>query len=250
MYHDDLKGLIGEPSYASVLSSKETSKNPFFHIGCAYVPSVDELYVTSDLLASTSSSKLPIVLISKVALSRDGQDRIWKAEWLKLRPPQNMTMPSGVVQHKHGLLFCSQGSTSTGTGGLFYMELGKPPQPVLTNYFGHDFNSIQEVVIAKDGTIWFCDSQVGFDKGIRPRPQLPSQIYRFHPETGDLRAVMTGLGRPRGLAFSPDESTLYVTVTDAASADGSADATRYVNPGRPAVDEHFPFPRRGLSSRI
>jgi len=45
---------------------------------------------------------------------------------------------------------------------------------------------------------------------------LPAQVYRFDPTSGSVRAVADGFGRPNGLAFSPDESVLYVTVSDMA----------------------------------
>lgn len=54
----------------------------------------------------------------------------------------------------------------------------------------------------------------GFEQDIRPYPQLPNQIYRFDPVTGDIRPVADGINKPNGLCFSPDESTLYITDTD------------------------------------
>ncbi len=108
------------------------------------------------------------------------------------------------------------------------MELGKPPEPVVKHYFGRDFNSLQDVIVARDGSLWFRDSPTGFEKELRARPQLPSHIYRFNPDTGDLRVVAESSGLLYGLALSPDERTLYVTDTDAVHADGSIDLTRSV----------------------
>ncbi len=59
-YHADLVSIIGHSQrYACLLSSWETSKNPFFHEACVFLPEHDELYITSSLLQSTSSSQLP-----------------------------------------------------------------------------------------------------------------------------------------------------------------------------------------------
>ncbi|KAL7628989.1 hypothetical protein AAE478_000507 [Parahypoxylon ruwenzoriense] len=228
-YHPDFESIAGEGTlYSLLLSSADSSNNPFFHNTCAYVPQRDELYATSDLLQSTSSSRLPVVLISKVSLRRssDAENSIHSVEWMKLRPPSSMPMPSGATHYKDGVLYCSQGTLAPESGGLWYMPSGKPPTPIVTSYFGRPFNSIQGVTLDKDNGLWFTDACIGFEQDIRPKPQLPSHVYRFDPETGDLRVVADGFRRPTGIAVSPDRSTLYVTDTDAALPNGNIDPTR------------------------
>lgn len=105
-----------------------------------------------------------------------------------------------------------------GTGGLYYMSHSsmRAPVPVVTNFFGRDFNSVHSVAVSrKDGSIWFTDPCNGADRGIRSPPELPCQVYRYSPQTGDLRVVADGMGRPHGIAFSPDEKTVYITDSDA-----------------------------------
>lgn len=199
----------------------------------------DELYITSNLLQSTSSSSLPIVLISRVKLHRqDGteprpadenggsNDDVVSVEWQKLRPPQAMTMPCGGTAYVNGMVFCSQGSLTQGSGGLFYMPRGKPPEPLVTGCYGRDFNSPHDVSLTKDGALWFTDPCHGFEMEFRQKPVLPCQVYRFMPESGDLRVVADGLGRPTGISFSNDEQTAYITDTDACRRDGGQDASR------------------------
>ncbi|CAN8102890.1 unnamed protein product [Discula destructiva] len=223
--------------HSLLLSSAETSRNPFFHQACIFVPHHDELYITSNLLQSTSSSSLPIVLISRVKLHRRneagpgdgtnvGDDDVASVEWQKLRPPLEMTMPAGGTAYANGMVFCSQGSLADGSGGLYYMPRGKPPEPLVTRFYGRDFNSPHDVVLTKDGALWFTDPCHGFEKDFRKKPMLPCQVYRFDPEIGDLRVVADGLGRPTGITFSPDEGTAYVTDTDACRGDGELDASR------------------------
>ncbi|KAI0482216.1 calcium-dependent phosphotriesterase [Xylariaceae sp. FL0804] len=232
-YHPDFAAVTGaEPAYSLILSSTESSRSPFFHDGCAYLADKDELYATSGLLQSTSSSKLPTVLISRVSFKRSilggaaPGSEVMSAEWMKLRPPPAVSMPAGMLPYKRGILYCSQGTFDPHSGGLSYMPPGKPPLPILTRFFNKPFNSIHSVVQDKDGGLWFTDPCIGFELDIRPKPQLPSQVYRFDPQTGDLRAVADGFGRPTGIALSPDESTLYITDTDAARPDGTIDLTR------------------------
>ncbi|KAI0433595.1 hypothetical protein F5Y09DRAFT_51998 [Xylaria sp. FL1042] len=227
MFDSSFSSVIGESSTFSLLLSADSSQNPFFHKGCAYVAETDELYLTSDLLQSTLSSRLPVILISKIAFRRASDSSpsditktlstpITSIEWMKLRPPANMPMPSGAIPYKKGVLYCSQGTLERNSGGLFYMPHGKRPVPLVTNYFGKAFNSTQNVVEDKDGGLWFTDSSAGVEQEIRPAPQLPNHVYWFHPTTGELRVVADGFKRPSGIALSPKEDTLYITDTEAA----------------------------------
>jgi gluconolactonase len=137
-------------------------------------------------------------------------------------------MPSGAIPYKKGVLYCSQGTLDPSNGGLYYMPLGKRPAPLVTNYFGKPFNSIQSVFEDKEGALWFTDSCAGYEQEIRPPPQLPNHVYWFHPTTGELRVVADGLRMPSGVALDPGEKTLYVTDTEAASPANDRASTRYV----------------------
>ncbi|KAI0890283.1 calcium-dependent phosphotriesterase [Annulohypoxylon maeteangense] len=227
-YHTDFETVAGRepqsrPEWSILLSSDDSSKNPFFHGGCAYIPEKDELYITSDLLQSTSSSLLPTILISKINFRRGPDNAIQEVEWMKLRPPSSMTMPAGACHYENGVLYCSQGTQVPESGGLWYMPAGKPPIPILTSYFHKPFNSIQNVVRDMEGGLWFTDTSIGFEKEIRPLPMLPNQVYHFDPRTRDLCVVADGFMRPTGIAIDvmSAENTLYVTDTGAAHANGT-----------------------------
>ena len=109
------------------------------------------------------------------------------------------------------------------------MPRGGTPIPMVTNFHGRDFNSVNDVVVAADGAIWFTDPCYGSEQDFRQKPKLPNQVYRFDPKTGDLRVVADGLGRPNGICFSPDEKIVYITDTDFIHGDGSKDPTRLVS---------------------
>ncbi|KAK8011444.1 smp-30 gluconolaconase lre-like region containing protein [Apiospora arundinis] len=225
-YHAGLESIIERDSveYSLLLTSLATSRSPFFHNACTYLPENDELWTTSDLLQTTSSSQLPIVLISKIRMQRDeDDDDVVAVEWSKLRPPPNIAMPAGACAYLQGLLYCSQGTLRPDTGGLYYMPHGKAPRPVVTSFGLRPFNSPQQAAVSKDGSIWFTDSSLGFEKEIRPSPQLPSHVYRYDPESaGGLRVVADGFEAPTGLCFCPDEETLYVADAGTQRDNGSA----------------------------
>jgi gluconolactonase len=88
------------------------------------------------------------------------------------------------------------------------------------------FNSPNDVVVKRDGTIWFTDPSYGFEQGFRPVPRLGDVVYRHDPRTGRTVVAVAGFDKPNGLAFSPDENVLYV-------GDSGENAHRIV-----AIDEH------------
>ena len=96
---------------------------------------------------------------------------------------------------------------------------------VLADRFeGKRFNSPNDVVVRSDGSVWFTDPSYGIltdYEGDRAEPDIDGcHVYRHDPETGETRAVATDFLKPNGLAFSPDESLLYVADTGASHEPG------------------------------
>ncbi len=85
---------------------------------------------------------------------------------------------------------------------------------VLADSFdGKPLNSPNDVVVSSDGAVWFTDPPfgiVGYYQGRKAAQELPACTYRLDPETGILHCVDSTVQGPNGLAFSPDERTLYV----------------------------------------
>lgn len=52
----------------------------------------------------------------------------------------------------------------------------------------------------------------GFLNQFRPPPALPNQVYRFDPDTGEVRVVADGFVQPNGIAFTADGETAYMQV--------------------------------------
>lgn len=88
-----------------------------------------------------------------------------------------------------------------------------------TRYQGRRFNSPNDLVQAADGAIFFTDPPYGLkDMGRSPLKELPfNGVYRLDPD-GEVTLLEDGLTFPNGVALSPDQRTLYVTVSDPARA--------------------------------
>lgn len=91
---------------------------------------------------------------------------------------------------------------------------------VLADRFeGKRLNSPNDVVVKSDGTVWFTDPIFGVSSNYEGRKgisELPQHVYRVDPSTGELSVAAEGLNGPNGLAFSPDESRLYIVESLAA----------------------------------
>jgi gluconolactonase len=85
---------------------------------------------------------------------------------------------------------------------------------LIDRFDGKRLNGTNDVVVKSDDTIWFTDPPSGISGnylGVEAKPELPFDVYRLDPKSGVATVATTGLvKRPNGLAFSPDESKLYV----------------------------------------
>jgi len=91
-------------------------------------------------------------------------------------------------------------------------ELDGTITPLATHFEGKRLNSPNDVVAKSDGSIWFTDPVfgiVGFNEGVKAEPEIAPNVYRIDP-SGAISIVAEGINQPNGLAFSPDESILYI----------------------------------------
>lgn len=87
---------------------------------------------------------------------------------------------------------------------------------IADSYDGKRLNSPNDVVVKSDDSIWFSDPHYGIKtnyEGFASEQELPCNLYRVDPATGAIDAVVTDGNCPNGLAFSPDESRLYMADT-------------------------------------
>ena len=128
---------------------------------------------------------------------------------------------NGHVREADGsLLHCSHGlralvRTRFGPG---LVPMGD--EIVVSHYQGRRLNSPNDVVVKRDGSIWFTDPPYGIvsdhEGHAAPSELGDCYVFRFDPATRALRIVSDCIEEPNGLAFSPDESLLYISDTSAA----------------------------------
>jgi gluconolactonase len=77
-------------------------------------------------------------------------------------------------------------------------------------YNGKKLNSPNDLVLYKDGSIYFTDPPFGLRGTNKKEEQEYRGIYRL-TKKGEIARVGQELGIPNGVAFSPDFTKLYVT---------------------------------------
>lgn len=108
------------------------------------------------------------------------------------------------------------------------------------HYQGKRLNSPNDVVVKSDGSIWFSDPPYGIAsdyEGQKAASELPANyVFRIDPDSLKLTIAADNFDKPNGLAFTPDESQLFVADSGAPQhmkvfdVVSSGKATRLVNP--------------------
>lgn len=98
-----------------------------------------------------------------------------------------------------------------------------------SHWQGKRLNSPNDVVVHSDGGVWFTDPSYGIlsdYEGLRADSEIGAcNVYRIDPASGAVDLVADDFVKPNGLAFSPDESILYIADTGASHA---ADGPRHI----------------------
>jgi gluconolactonase len=124
------------------------------------------------------------------------------------------------------LLVCEQGSLETPARiAALDPETGKS-ETLVDALRGLPLNSPNDIVVTRSGEVWFTDPGYGHLQGFRPAPVHGDFVYRYEPSAARLTVVASDFDKPNGLAFSPDETVLYVGDSGANHEPGTYDPRR------------------------
>ncbi|MES2732270.1 MAG: SMP-30/gluconolactonase/LRE family protein [Bacteroidota bacterium] len=118
----------------------------------------------------------------------------------------------------NGLLFDAKGrlvSCEHGDRRISVLEKGGGKRTLVDNYGGKRLNSPNDAVFKSNGDLYFTDPPYGLPKQFDdPSRELDfSGVYRLAAD-GKVTLLTKEITRPNGIAFSPDEKTLYVAQSD------------------------------------
>ena len=111
---------------------------------------------------------------------------------------------NGLTRDREGrLIVCEQGNRR-----VTRLERDGSISVVADRFQGKRLNSPNDVVVKSDGGIYFTDPHYGIDPCQREQPV--QGVYFLPPDGSEMRLVAGDFEMPNGLAFSPDEQTLYI----------------------------------------
>ncbi len=144
-------------------------------------------------------------------------------------------------------------SCQHGTRSVTRTELDGTRTVIADSYQGKRLNSPNDVIVQSTGAIWFSDPTYGIlsdYEGYTAEPeQAARNVFRVDPTTGEVEAMITDFTQPNGLAFSADESVLYVAESGSSHDAGVPSVIRSFkldDTGRILSDDVFATIDRGL----
>lgn len=159
----------------------------------------------------------------KEGFSADAMPWVWRVSLNdtpptteQVYPSPQLTVPNGAYYHNRSVYWTHEGNYTV-PGGIVRMDpLTLQTEVVLNNFYGHRFNSPNDVVITRDGVAYFTDGYYGWDNfNDSLKPELANGVWRWDMTTGDLRMVSGAAGgpftNPNGVALNLEEDRLYVT---------------------------------------
>ena len=136
---------------------------------------------------------------------------------------ENSGRTNGNTFDAQGRLISCEGAEN-GPGGrrrVVRTDLSTGKVEVLTErYEGNRYSSPNDVVVDPSGRIWFTDPLYALDRSTMEHKD--EAVYRIDPDGAVTRVItQPAIGRPNGLAVTPDGKTLYVVDSDYSRPDGN-----------------------------
>lgn len=130
-------------------------------------------------------------------------------KWTADKGTVEFLKPSG---HSNGLIFDAEGSLllAQHDGAVSKLTAANQFKTIVDSYNGKRLNSPNDLTVKSDGAIYFTDPPFGVSDEAKELDI--NGVYRYSKENG-LRLVADDFALPNGIAFSPDESRLYVNDT-------------------------------------
>lgn len=231
---------VFDQSFLSILGEKasihEIARNDSFafaHEAPIYNPPTDEIFFASndggplgmsDLNHNNVISKISMAQVEK-ALAEHGP--VVNVPITTLDLPESIQMTNGGTgPFKSSLILITSGRGPRPPSIALVNPL--PPHNVtvlLDNYYGRQFNSLNDIKVHPSGKLFFTDVIYGFLNSFRPAPLMPNQVYRFDPDTGAVRVVADGFDKCNGIAFTADGNTAYIADSGAALSNAGTNQT-------------------------
>ena len=206
-----------------------------FRLATAEAPTMSDIPLPSDLLAPQASLQVAAGVCFLEGPAMDAAGNLFFSDIsgnriLKMDSQGSVTTFRADSGRTNGNTFDAKGrlisceGAENGPGGrrrVVRTDMKTGEAEVLTDrYEGKRYNSPNDVVVDPRGHIWFTDPLYAPDRSIMEHSH--EAVYRIDAD-GKVQRVVTqpAIGRPNGLAITPDGKTLYVVDSDYSRPDGN-----------------------------
>ncbi|KAH9475556.1 Lactonohydrolase oryL [Psilocybe cubensis] len=216
IFHSDFLDILGPKATVRTIAVNDTFASGFAFEAPFFNAPTNEIFFASSVFVPESSfnhtnriSKINMTLVEE-ALAEDVANI--NIPFTTLSLPDTIQIINGATGPFKGSFVLA----TRGRGNLPSSLVSLNPNPpnnatvLLDNFFGRQFNSMNDLKLHPSGNIFFTDDDLGFILDQKPPPLLPSQVYMFDPVTGLVRMVADNVVLPNGIAFSPDGKTGYI----------------------------------------
>ncbi|KAJ7596200.1 D-lactonohydrolase-like protein [Mycena floridula] len=194
-----------------------------------YDPATDEIFFASsdggalgmsDLNHNNKIGKISLKAAEAALAASNGTVNV-PVEELNLPDTVQMTN-GGTGPYKSSLLLITSGRGNL-PPSIVLVDPAAPHNAtvLLDNFFGRQFNSLNDIKVHPSGKLFFTDVIYGFVNHFRPAPLMPNQVYRLDPDTGAVRVVADGFDKCNGIAFTQDGKTAYIADTGVVGVAGN-----------------------------
>lgn len=201
-YSSEFTSIIGYNPQLTLIEQRPISIE-FAHEGGVYIPETNEVWFTANQLPIQNTNISSINLLTN------------QINLLDIYPP--IITPNGVNYFQGYVYVCSQGNKTIPAGIHAVNPTTHISRLIVNSWFGYRLNSPNDVTfstkILEKNFMWFTDPQVAYYQGFSNQPQYHSTVFRYDMLTSELRAVITDLIIPNGIAFNQNETVLYISDT-------------------------------------
>ncbi|KAL4949478.1 hypothetical protein BDW69DRAFT_198069 [Aspergillus filifer] len=199
------------------------------HDGSVYVPEEKALFVAELFSPKPGFSMQAIPYVWKVDLTDPTSPSTYK-----VYPDPPLTIANGATYVNGSVYWAQEGNTTTPSAIVRMDPRTLRTEVVKNNFYGHRFNSLNDVVVTRNGIVFFTDGYYGWDNfNTTLFPELANGIYRWDMNTGNIKMVAGAAEgaffNPNGLILNSNETKLYATNRGESSSDPHGGRTIYVH---------------------
>ncbi|KAJ6018162.1 hypothetical protein N7451_001541 [Penicillium sp. IBT 35674x] len=130
----------------------------------------------------------------------------------KVYPNPPLTIANGAYRFNGSVYWAQEGNMTTPSSIVRMNPKSLETEVVKNNFYGHRFNSMNDIVISDDGVAFFTDGYYGWDNfNDTLFPELANGVYRWDMRTGNIKMVAGAAEGAGNSSSDPDGArTIYV----------------------------------------